>query len=203
MTAPHIPPLIGVAAAVMIRGDGQVLLAQRPPGKAYAGYWEFPGGKIEPGETPHDALLRELREELGVEHHQCIALAAPAFCLSRTRTSNCIFSGSSPGPESSPAMTDKRLRGSVPGALTLAPLLPANATVLRALELPPVYAITNAADGETGNEEDAFLERLQRALEGWACASSPSAKRPGRSNVATRLRAVCWRWRMRPVRAFF
>ena len=50
-----------VSAAVIERG-GKVLLAQRPQGKVYAGYWEFPGGKLEPDETPRDALVRELRE---------------------------------------------------------------------------------------------------------------------------------------------
>ena len=60
-------PIVRVAAAVILRPDGRVLLAQRPPGKAYAGYWEFPGGKLEPGETCAHALVRELREELGVD----------------------------------------------------------------------------------------------------------------------------------------
>ena len=55
-----------VAAAVVVRADGSVLLAQRPAGKPYAGYWEFPGGKLEPGESPRDALARELVEELGI-----------------------------------------------------------------------------------------------------------------------------------------
>jgi len=64
-----------VAAAVILRGNGDVLLAQRPTGKAYAGYWEFPGGKLEPGETPRHALDRELREELGLE----VTHAAPWF----------------------------------------------------------------------------------------------------------------------------
>jgi 8-oxo-dGTP diphosphatase len=58
--------VVRVAAAVILRGNGDVLLAQRPPGKVYAGYWEFPGGKCEPGETPRAALDRELREELGL-----------------------------------------------------------------------------------------------------------------------------------------
>jgi 8-oxo-dGTP diphosphatase len=55
-----------VAAAVIER-PGEFLLAQRPAGKPYPGYWEFPGGKIEPGEDAHGALVRELREELGIE----------------------------------------------------------------------------------------------------------------------------------------
>jgi 8-oxo-dGTP diphosphatase len=60
-------PLIDVACGVLVDADGQVLMAQRPPGKIAAGHWEFPGGKIEPGETTLAALSRELREELGVE----------------------------------------------------------------------------------------------------------------------------------------
>jgi 8-oxo-dGTP diphosphatase len=55
-----------VVAAALVDGDGRVLLAQRPPGKALAGLWEFPGGKLEPGETPEAALARELDEELGI-----------------------------------------------------------------------------------------------------------------------------------------
>lgn len=56
-----------VAACGLIDPDGRVLIAQRPPGKAMAGLWEFPGGKVEPDETPEQALIRELREELGIE----------------------------------------------------------------------------------------------------------------------------------------
>jgi 8-oxo-dGTP diphosphatase len=57
---------VDVAVAVLIRSDGRALLARRPAGKVYAGYWEFPGGKVEPGEPVEDALAREIREELGV-----------------------------------------------------------------------------------------------------------------------------------------
>jgi 8-oxo-dGTP diphosphatase len=59
--------LIRVAAAVIVRADGAVLLARRRQGKSHAGLWEFPGGKLEPGETPEACLARELREEFGVE----------------------------------------------------------------------------------------------------------------------------------------
>ena len=59
-------PLVLVAAAALLDSDGRVLIAQRPPGKAMAGLWEFPGGKIEAGESPEDALVRELREELAI-----------------------------------------------------------------------------------------------------------------------------------------
>jgi 8-oxo-dGTP diphosphatase len=57
---------VDVAVGVLLDGQGRFLLTSRPAGKVYAGYWEFPGGKVEPGETVHDALVRELHEELGI-----------------------------------------------------------------------------------------------------------------------------------------
>lgn len=66
--------IVLVAAAALIDVDGRILLAQRPEGKSMAGLWEFPGGKMEPGETPEAALIRELREELGIEvNAACLA----------------------------------------------------------------------------------------------------------------------------------
>lgn len=72
--------LFPVVAAALIDGEGRVLLQQRPAGKAMAGLWEFPGGKIEAGETPEAALSRELREELGVDTE--VACLAPAVFAS-------------------------------------------------------------------------------------------------------------------------
>jgi len=65
MTAPK--KLVFVVACALVDADDRVLLAQRPPGKSMAGLWEFPGGKLEEGETPEEALIRELAEELGIE----------------------------------------------------------------------------------------------------------------------------------------
>jgi 8-oxo-dGTP diphosphatase len=63
-----------VSAVALIDSDGRILLAQRPAGKSLAGLWEFPGGKVEPGETPEAALIRELHEEIGIETWQsCLA----------------------------------------------------------------------------------------------------------------------------------
>jgi 8-oxo-dGTP diphosphatase len=70
---PALPTLL-VAAAALIDADGRVLICQRPPGKQLAGLWEFPGGKVEAGETPEACLIRELEEELGiVVTHACLA----------------------------------------------------------------------------------------------------------------------------------
>jgi len=60
-------PIVLVAAAALIDVDGRVLICQRPEGKQLAGLWEFPGGKVEPGETPEACLIRELEEELGIQ----------------------------------------------------------------------------------------------------------------------------------------
>lgn len=67
-------PIVLVAAAALVDIDGRVLLARRPEGKAMAGLWEFPGGKVQPGELPEAALIRELREELGIDTRtSCLA----------------------------------------------------------------------------------------------------------------------------------
>jgi len=67
-------PTVLVVAVALIDTDGRVLIAQRPEGKQLAGLWEFPGGKVEPGERPEAALIRELREELGIETKEsCLA----------------------------------------------------------------------------------------------------------------------------------
>jgi 8-oxo-dGTP diphosphatase len=66
---------VDVAVGILMKPNGDVLLGQRPAGKPYAGYWEFPGGKVDPGETILDALKREFMEELGIE-----VLAADEWC---------------------------------------------------------------------------------------------------------------------------
>ncbi len=70
-------PIVLVAAAALVDIDGRVLIARRPEGKAMAGLWEFPGGKLQAGETPEAALVREMREELGIDtRSSCLAPVA-------------------------------------------------------------------------------------------------------------------------------
>jgi 8-oxo-dGTP diphosphatase len=71
MAVVAVKPSIEVVAAILTDAEGRVLLAQRPPGKLLAGYWEFPGGKLEPGEGAEAALRRELAEELGIQVLAC------------------------------------------------------------------------------------------------------------------------------------
>ena len=151
--------MVRVAAAVILRPDGTVLLAQRPPGKAYAGYWEFPGGKLEAGESPAHALARELHEELGITVRAASPWIVQEYVYPHAHVELNFFrvyafDGEPIGHDGqSFAWQD-------PHAISVAPLLPANTRVLAALTLPTVYAITCAADVGV----DAFVERAQRAI---------------------------------------
>jgi len=152
--------IVRVAAAVIVRRDGQVLLAQRPIGKAYAGYWEFPGGKFEPGETPRQALDRELREELGLNVRRAAPWITQRYVYPHAHVELHFFrvfdwDGEPVGHDG------QAFAWQTPRAFTVEPLLPANTLVLRALLLPAVYGITMASD----LGEDAFVERARHALD--------------------------------------
>lgn len=156
MTATKI---IQVAAAILLRADGSFLLAQRPAGKAFAGYWEFPGGKLEAGEAPHDALCRELHEELGIRVTRAHPWLTRVFTYPHATVKLHFFRvfewvGEPCG------MEGQSLSWQELSQLTVNPILPANTPILRALSLPALYAISNAA--ELGNA--VFLTRLEHAL---------------------------------------
>jgi 8-oxo-dGTP diphosphatase len=82
--------LLLVAACALVDADGRVLLAQRPEGKQLAGLWEFPGGKVEPGETPEETLVRELKEELDIET-KVACLAPLTFASHAYETFNLLM----------------------------------------------------------------------------------------------------------------
>lgn len=152
--------MVEVAAAIIIRSDGRFLLTSRPEGKPYAGYWEFPGGKIETGESALQAITRELQEELGIQIRQAYPWITRVFTYTHATVRLHFYRviewyGEPFGRENQALSWQKAENESV------TPLLPANLPVMRALGLPPIYAITNAT--ELG--EEAMLGKLEHALQ--------------------------------------
>jgi 8-oxo-dGTP diphosphatase len=152
--------VIEVAAAVIQRGDGRFLLAQRPQGKVYAGYWEFPGGKVEPGEPAERALARELHEELGIEVRASYPWITREYVYPHGHVRLNFFRVLEWSGEPHPR-EDQTIAWQAIDAALVAPMLPANAPVLASLALPHEYAVTDAARLGTGE----MLARLERRLE--------------------------------------
>ena len=157
--------IVEVAAAVMLRAAGcEFLLAQRPQGKVYAGYWEFPGGKVEPGETVRTALIRELHEELGITVTACAPWLTRVFTYPHATVRLHFWRVTAWDGEigiTAPlehSAVDWQKCGKTAG---VAPILPANDPILKALELPTTMAITS---GEIEGVERQ-LERLEEALD--------------------------------------
>ena len=153
-------PIVPVAVAVLQRRDGRVLLAQRLTGTPFPGYWEFPGGKVEPGESSRQALVRELHEELGIEVVRAAPWLTQRYRYPHANVELAFFRVSEWSGE--PHGRDgQAIAWQTPGAFEVGPLLPANTTILRALELPLVYGITMA--DELG--EQAFVDRSRLAID--------------------------------------
>ena len=135
--------VVEVAAAVIERPDGSFLLAQRPAGKVYAGWWEFPGGKAEAGEPAERALARELHEELGIKVRTAYPWITRMHVYEHATVRLHFFrvtawEGEPQGREQQQFLWQR------PDAPMASPMLPANAPVLAALALPLEYAITDA-----------------------------------------------------------
>lgn len=154
---------IVVVAAVLQRPDGCFLLAQRPPGKAYAGYWEFPGGKVEDGETPAAALSRELHEELGIDIVSAYPWLIREFDYPHAAVRLNFFRVRAwrGEPQSCEAQDFSWQRLD---AINVAPLLPANGPILKALGIPETYGITGFAATEYPQALDRIEVALQRGL---------------------------------------
>jgi 8-oxo-dGTP diphosphatase len=188
-----VTQIVEVAAAVMLRADGrEFLLAQRPEGKVYAGYWEFPGGKVEPGESVRDALIRELQEELGITVTACSPWLTRVFTYPHATVRLNFWRVTAWDGEigiTAPLEHSAAEWQETGQAATVAPILPANDPILKALSLPTTMAITNAE--REGTERQ--LERLEEALaaglrlvqvrdKGW-----PAAQRLWFAEAVTRL----------------
>jgi 8-oxo-dGTP diphosphatase len=151
--------IVDVAAAILLRPDGSFLLAQRPDRTVYAGYWEFPGGKVEADETPQQALARELHEEIGIDIERADPWLVRTFVYPHATVRLHFFrvqrwTGEIHGREG------QALAWQQPGGADVQPMLPANTPVLRALALPAEYAISNAAESGAA----VFLAALERRL---------------------------------------
>jgi len=152
--------IVEVAAAVLQKPDGTFLLAQRPPDKIWAGYWEFPGGKIEPGETPYHALVRELREELGIEVQTAYPWVTRVYTYPHATVRLHFFRVTAWSGELHPHEGQQFSWQRVTDIL-VSPVLPANGPILRSLALPDLYAISNV--DALGEAE--FMKRLEAALQ--------------------------------------
>jgi len=158
----EVKPVMHVMAAVMIDARGRVLLAQRPPGKHLAGMWEFPGGKLEPGETPMAALARELHEEIGVTLlHAEPLIRVPCHYPDRELVLDTWQTAHWEGEPQS--LEGQALRWLPPEQVDPTMLARGDRAILQALRLPSRYAITPAeVPPEQGG---AWFEYLARAIE--------------------------------------
>jgi 8-oxo-dGTP diphosphatase len=147
--------LTEVAAAVIEKPDGTFLLAQRPAGKPYPGYWEFPGGKIEEGEDARAALTRELREELGIEVRESSPWITRVYAYTHATVRLHFFRVTAWDGEPQ-RLEDQDIKWQRIESPDVAPMLPANAPVLAALALPPVMIVSNCA----GLGVDAWIQKL-------------------------------------------
>lgn len=153
-----------VAVGVLIKPNGDFLMASRPQGKHWAGWWEFPGGKIEAGESPEHALVRELKEELGISPTSIQPWLQrvydyPATHDSPAKTVHLHFHFVTEWQGELHPHEGQEFRWQSPQAISVSPVLPANAPIMKALAMPPVYAISNAF--EMG--EYVFLSALEAA----------------------------------------
>ncbi len=155
-----------VAVGILQKKCGEYLLASRPQGKPWAGWWEFPGGKIEVGETPEHALIRELTEELGIVATRMQPWSQRIYNYPKTqdspaKTVHLHFFFVTQWQGELHAHEGQQLSWQNPQSVSVSPVLPANAPIIKALALPLIYAISNAA--EMG--EEAFLAALKKQLE--------------------------------------
>jgi 8-oxo-dGTP diphosphatase len=158
------PETVDVAAGIITRNDGRFLLGRRAPGSFYPGYWEFPGGKVEPGESPAEALCRELSEELGLRAERLYPWLTRTHTYEHARVRLHFFEVAQWQGEIRACVHDA-LDWVMPGSPDApAPMLPANGPILRALALPRRIGITHAASIGVEPQLAALDHALQSGL---------------------------------------
>lgn len=162
LTKPDAQPIIDVAVGVILRADGLVLLGDRPAGKPWAGWWELPGGKLEPNETVLEALTRELQEELGITPTEVTPWVTYVhhYPTTTVRLHFCRVTQWDGQPQSLESQQLKWITST--DALALPDLLPATYPPLRWLQLPDLYLISGVG-GAT--HWPRYLARLETALQ--------------------------------------
>lgn len=154
-------------AGVLCDAQGRVLLAQRPEGKHLAGFWEFPGGKLEPGESPQHALLRELHEELGIDVDAADGVPLMRVPWRYGERDLLLDAWQFTRWQGTPvSLEGQALQWESPSCVDVATLAPADRPILQALRLPRTYAIT-PADVLPGHF-DSWLARVDAAIENGA-----------------------------------
>lgn len=154
---------VEVAVAVLVRSDGQFLLTSRPADKIYAGYWEFPGGKIEAGETVAQALTRELDEELGITVRTATPWLTRIFHYPHATVRLHFYRVTDWQGELTPR-EQQQLSWQQAENVTVAPVLPACTFILRSLHLPPLYAITRPVENDTVTALQTIENTLQKGV---------------------------------------
>ena len=135
--------IIEVVAGALMRPDGSFMLGSRPEGKPYAGYWEFPGGKVEPGENAMQALVRELQEEMAITVTHATPWLTRVHHYEHASVRLHFFRVWDWQGEPQP-QEGQQFAWQAPDQTSVEPMLPANGPILKSLQLPAVYAITCA-----------------------------------------------------------
>jgi 8-oxo-dGTP diphosphatase len=186
------PKIVNVAAAVITRPDGSFLLGQRGAETYYTGYWEFPGGKVEPGETPHEAVVRELSEELDITVQHATPWLVRRHLYEHAHVTLHFFEVPEWRGEPRP-IVHAALAWQQADALEVGPMLPANGPILKALRLPRRLGVTHAHQVGVAAQLAALDTALAQGLRAVVVREAPleaQMRRDFAREVAARCRAA-------------
>ncbi|WP_283148277.1 Nudix family hydrolase [Silvimonas soli] len=183
--------IVDVAVGILIQPDGRFLLGSRPEGKPFAGFWEFPGGKLEADETALDALKRELHEEMGITVTKATPWLTQSFTYPHATVRLHFFRVTGWEGELQ-AREGQSFAWQANRTLCVSPILPANGPIMRGLQLPATLALSNAA----GLGVEPWLARWQSALENgmqWLILREPQLSANAYGDLAQQVIALARR----------